>query len=119
MICCSIASQPTGRSLAPAMNPLVWNNAATANVALERDGVAWSVTGEMAEAGEAGVGRMAGPGNHLCCRTLRARPRPLARSAVITAGPTMTDRCALHRQPLVRQTGCHCRGRTKRGADVT
>src|SRR6478609_6822687 len=51
--------------LAPAMNPLMWNNAATRrNVAtLERDGVATvgPNAGEMAEAGEAGVGRMAEP----------------------------------------------------------
>ena len=51
--------------LAPAMNPLMWNNAATRrNVAqLERDGVALigPNAGEMAEANEAGVGRMAEP----------------------------------------------------------
>ena len=47
------------------MNPLMWNNAATRrNVAqLARDGVAMigPNAGEMAEAGEAGVGRMAEP----------------------------------------------------------
>ena len=51
--------------LAPAMNPLMWNNAATRrNVAqLARDGVAMigPNAGEMAEAGEAGVGRMSEP----------------------------------------------------------
>src|SRR5665213_1989646 len=51
--------------LAPAMNPLMWNNAATRrNVAqLQRDGIAMigPNAGEMAEAGEAGVGRMAEP----------------------------------------------------------
>src|SRR6202171_3814632 len=51
--------------LAPAMNPLMWNNADTRrNVAtLERDGAALigPNAGEMAEAGEAGVGRMAEP----------------------------------------------------------
>ena len=51
--------------LAPAMNPLMWNNPATRrNVAqLARDGVAMigPNAGEMAEAGEAGVGRMAEP----------------------------------------------------------
>src|ERR1700710_230058 len=51
--------------LAPAMNPVMWNNAATRrNVAqLARDGVAMigPNAGEMAEAGEAGVGRMAEP----------------------------------------------------------
>jgi phosphopantothenoylcysteine decarboxylase / phosphopantothenate---cysteine ligase len=48
--------------LAPAMNPLMWDNAATRrNVAqLQRDGVTLigPNAGEMAEAGEAGVGRM-------------------------------------------------------------
>lgn len=48
--------------LAPAMNPLMWNNAATRrNVAqLQRDGVMLigPNSGEMAEAGEAGIGRM-------------------------------------------------------------
>ena len=51
--------------LAPAMNPLMWSNAATRrNVAqLARDGIAMvgPNAGEMAEAGEAGVGRMAEP----------------------------------------------------------
>src|SRR4051794_24108358 len=51
--------------LAPAMNPLMWNNAATRrNVAqLLRDGVTMvgPNAGEMAEAGEAGIGRMAEP----------------------------------------------------------
>src|SRR5690242_16977501 len=48
--------------LAPAMNPLMWSNAATRrNVTqLQRDGVVLCGpnSGEMAEAGEAGVGRM-------------------------------------------------------------
>src|SRR6266700_4016608 len=48
--------------LAPAMNPQMWNNAATRrNVGLlQRDGVVLigPNSGEMAEAGEAGVGRM-------------------------------------------------------------
>ena len=82
--------------LAPAMNPLMWNNAATRrNVAqLERDGVALigPNTGEMAEAGEAGVGRMAEPLEIASAaeRFLRpAQPRPLAgKRVLITAGPT-------------------------------
>jgi phosphopantothenoylcysteine decarboxylase / phosphopantothenate---cysteine ligase len=82
--------------LAPAMNPLMWNNAATRrNVAqLERDGVAMvgPNTGEMAEAGEAGVGRMAEPLEiaFTAERLLRpAQPRPLAgKRVLITAGPT-------------------------------
>src|SRR4051794_13133470 len=51
--------------LAPAMNPLMWTNAATRrNVAqLQRDGLTLigPNAGEMAEAGEAGTGRMAEP----------------------------------------------------------
>ena len=51
--------------LAPAMNPLMWNNAATRRnvLQLRRDGVAMigPNAGEMAEAGEAGVGRMSEP----------------------------------------------------------
>jgi phosphopantothenoylcysteine decarboxylase/phosphopantothenate--cysteine ligase len=82
--------------LAPAMNPLMWNNAATRrNVAqLERDGVAMigPHAGEMAEAGEAGVGRMAEPLEIASAaeRFLRPpQPRPLAgKRLLITAGPT-------------------------------
>ncbi len=82
--------------LAPAMNPLMWNNAATRrNVAqLERDGVTMigPNAGEMAEAGEAGVGRMAEPLEIATAaeRVLRPpRPRPLAgKRILITAGPT-------------------------------
>src|SRR5256885_4404711 len=51
--------------LAPAMNPLMWNNAATRRnvMQLRRDGVVTvgPGAGEMAEAGEAGVGRIAEP----------------------------------------------------------
>jgi phosphopantothenoylcysteine decarboxylase/phosphopantothenate--cysteine ligase len=82
--------------LAPAMNPLMWNNAATRrNVAqLQRDGVAMigPNAGEMAEAGEAGVGRMAEPTEIAGAaeRLLRPpQPRPLAgKRILITAGPT-------------------------------
>jgi phosphopantothenoylcysteine decarboxylase/phosphopantothenate--cysteine ligase len=82
--------------LAPAMNPLMWNNAATRrNVAqLERDGVAMvgPNAGEMAEAGEAGIGRMAEPTEIAAAaeRFLRrSQPRPLAgKHILITAGPT-------------------------------
>jgi phosphopantothenoylcysteine decarboxylase/phosphopantothenate--cysteine ligase len=82
--------------LAPAMNPLMWNNAATRrNVAqLERDGVAMigPNAGEMAEAGEAGIGRMAEPLEIAAAaeRLLRPpQPRPLAgKRVLITAGPT-------------------------------
>jgi phosphopantothenoylcysteine decarboxylase/phosphopantothenate--cysteine ligase len=82
--------------LAPAMNPLMWSNAATRrNVAqLARDGVAMigPNAGEMAETGEAGVGRMAEPTEIATAaeRILRAaRPQPLkGRRVLITAGPT-------------------------------
>jgi phosphopantothenoylcysteine decarboxylase/phosphopantothenate--cysteine ligase len=82
--------------LAPAMNPLMWNNAATRrNVAqLERDGVNMigPNAGEMAETGEAGVGRMAEPLEIASAaeRFLRpSQPRPLAgKRVLITAGPT-------------------------------
>jgi phosphopantothenoylcysteine decarboxylase / phosphopantothenate---cysteine ligase len=82
--------------LAPAMNPLMWNNAATRrNVAqLARDGIGLigPHAGEMAEAGEAGVGRMAEPLEIAMAadRLLRPpQPRPLAgKRVLITAGPT-------------------------------
>src|SRR5436190_15092476 len=82
--------------LAPAMNPLMWSNAATRrNVAtLARDGIAMigPNAGQMAEAGEAGLGRMAEPVEITSAaeRLLRPpRPRPLAgKRVLITAGPT-------------------------------
>jgi phosphopantothenoylcysteine decarboxylase / phosphopantothenate---cysteine ligase len=82
--------------LAPAMNPLMWSNAATRRNAaqLMRDGVAFvgPNSGEMAESGEAGVGRMAEPLEIAAAaeRFLRpVKPRPLAgKRMLITAGPT-------------------------------
>jgi phosphopantothenoylcysteine decarboxylase / phosphopantothenate---cysteine ligase len=82
--------------LAPAMNPLMWDHAATRrNVAqLTRDGVGMigPNAGEMAEAGEAGVGRMAEPLEIASAaeRILRPpQPHPLAnRRILVTAGPT-------------------------------
>lgn len=81
--------------LAPAMNPLMWNNPATRrNVAqLARDGVVMigPNAGEMAEAGEAGVGRMAEPTEIATAaeRILRPAPQPLkGRRVLVTAGPT-------------------------------
>jgi phosphopantothenoylcysteine decarboxylase/phosphopantothenate--cysteine ligase len=82
--------------LAPAMNPLMWNNAATRrNVAqLERDGAALigPNAGEMAEAGEAGVGRMAEALEIASAAEALLRPpqpRLLAgKRMLITAGPT-------------------------------
>jgi len=88
------ASRPV--LLAPAMNPMMWSSAATRrNVTqLARDGIAMvgPNAGEMAEAGEAGVGRMAEPLEIAAAaeRFLRpAKPRPLAgKRVLITAGPT-------------------------------
>src|SRR5256884_2178602 len=82
--------------LAPAMNPLMWNNAATRRNAatLERDGVAMvgPNAGEMAEAAEAGVGRMAEPTEIAAAAEHLLRPprsRPLkGKRVLITAGPT-------------------------------
>jgi phosphopantothenoylcysteine decarboxylase/phosphopantothenate--cysteine ligase len=82
--------------IAPAMNPVMWSNAATRRNAaqLARDGIAMvgPNAGEMAEAGEAGVGRMAEPLEIVAAaeRFLRpAGPRPLAgKRILITAGPT-------------------------------
>jgi phosphopantothenoylcysteine decarboxylase/phosphopantothenate--cysteine ligase len=82
--------------LAPAMNPLMWNNAATRRnvMQLRRDGIltVGPNAGEMAEAGEAGVGRMAEPTEIAAAaeHMLRPpRPRPLAgKRVLITAGPT-------------------------------
>ena len=82
--------------LAPAMNPLMWNNAATRrNVGLlQRDGAVLigPNSGEMAEAGEAGIGRMSEAIEIAAAaeRLLRPPvPRPLAgKRVLITAGPT-------------------------------
>ncbi|MFL6827156.1 MAG: bifunctional phosphopantothenoylcysteine decarboxylase/phosphopantothenate--cysteine ligase CoaBC [Bradyrhizobium sp.] len=82
--------------LAPAMNPLMWSNAATRrNVAqLQHDGhtLVGPNVGEMAEAGEAGVGRMAEPIEIASATERLLRPpqaRPLAgKHVLITAGPT-------------------------------
>jgi len=82
--------------LAPAMNPLMWNNAATRRnvLQLRRDGVAMigPNAGEMAEANEAGVGRMSEAAEIAAAAAdiLRPpRPRPLAgKRVLITAGPT-------------------------------
>src|SRR3954464_3892619 len=82
--------------LAPAMNPLMWNNPATRRnvMQLRRDGVQMigPNAGEMAEAGEAGVGRMSEAVEIAAAAIdiLRPpRPRPLAgKRVLITAGPT-------------------------------
>ncbi len=80
---------------APAMNPRMWSNAATKrNVAqLAADGISFvgPEEGEMAEAGEAGWGRMAEPAAILAAIDAHfANPSgPLAgRRALVTSGPT-------------------------------
>ena len=88
------ASRPV--LLAPAMNPLMWSNAATRRNAaqLQRDGIAFvgPNAGEMAESGEAGIGRMAEPLEIAAaaeCLLRPPQPRPLAgKHVLITAGPT-------------------------------
>ncbi|WGR99361.1 bifunctional phosphopantothenoylcysteine decarboxylase/phosphopantothenate--cysteine ligase CoaBC [Bradyrhizobium sp. ISRA443] len=88
------ANRPT--LLAPAMNPLMWNNPATRRnlLQLRRDGIhtVGPNAGEMAEAGEAGVGRMAEPTEIAAAADHMLRPpqpRPLAgKRVLITAGPT-------------------------------
>ena len=82
--------------LAPAMNPLMWNNAATRRnvLQLRKDGIHMigPNAGEMAESGEAGVGRMSEAVEIAAAAIdiLRPpRPRPLAgKRVLITAGPT-------------------------------
>jgi phosphopantothenoylcysteine decarboxylase/phosphopantothenate--cysteine ligase len=82
--------------LAPAMNPLMWSNPATRRNAeqLRRDGIHFvgPNAGEMAEAGEAGVGRMAEPLEIAAAaeRFLHPLvPLPLSgKRVLITAGPT-------------------------------
>ncbi|MET0968895.1 MAG: bifunctional phosphopantothenoylcysteine decarboxylase/phosphopantothenate--cysteine ligase CoaBC [Tardiphaga sp.] len=82
--------------LAPAMNPLMWGNAATRrNVAqIKRDGVHMigPNAGEMAERNEAGTGRMAEPTEIANAADALLRPprlQPLAgKRVLITAGPT-------------------------------
>src|SRR6266545_4319970 len=82
--------------IAPAMNPMMWANRATRrNIAqLVDDGVAvvGPNEGEMAERGEAGIGRMAEPLEiAAAAQSLFTRPgeRPLAgKRVVVTSGPT-------------------------------
>ncbi len=81
--------------LAPAMNPRMWSHAATRrNLAqLTADGVALvgPNAGEMAERGEAGVGRMAEATEIAAAAAalLAPRAKPLAgRRVLITSGPT-------------------------------
>ena len=81
--------------LAPAMNPAMWSHPATRRNAarLAGDGVRFvgPNAGEMAEAGEAGTGRMAEPMEILAAveAILTPENRPLAgRHVIVTSGPT-------------------------------
>jgi phosphopantothenoylcysteine decarboxylase/phosphopantothenate--cysteine ligase len=80
---------------APAMNPKMWEHPATRrNVAqLQADGIAFvgPEAGEMAESGEAGIGRMAEPAAILAAieKMLAPATQPLkGRRAIVTSGPT-------------------------------
>ncbi|MEP4755386.1 MAG: bifunctional phosphopantothenoylcysteine decarboxylase/phosphopantothenate--cysteine ligase CoaBC, partial [Nitratireductor sp.] len=80
---------------APAMNPAMWNHPATRrNIeTLSGDGVAFvgPATGEMAESGEAGEGRMAEPLEIVAAieASLGGGSKPLAgKKIVMTSGPT-------------------------------
>ena len=81
--------------IAPAMNPAMWNHAATQrNVEILRsDGIHMigPFSGEMAESGEAGRGRMAEPMEIVDAvgTLLDTRPKPLSgKRAIVTSGPT-------------------------------
>lgn len=83
---------------APAMNPVMWRHPATArNIeTLKGDGLHFvgPAEGEMAEAGEAGPGRMAEPLDIVASieDLLDDSPKPLAgRRAIVTSGPTRED----------------------------
>lgn len=80
---------------APAMNPAMWAHPATRrNVrTLTADGVQFvgPETGEMAESGEAGLGRMSEPLAIVAATEALLSPRDLplvGRTAVVTSGPT-------------------------------
>ena len=81
--------------IAPAMNPKMWSAKPTArNVeTLKKDGVFFigPMAGEMAEKGEAGLGRMAEPLQivQVVEALLDGGPKPLkGRTAIVTSGPT-------------------------------
>lgn len=81
--------------IAPAMNPKMWQAAATQrNVeVLRSDGIAFigPMAGEMAESNEAGVGRMAEPLQIVdaVIAKLDGGPKPLqGRKVIVTSGPT-------------------------------
>ena len=84
--------------VAPAMNPVMWDNPATQrNIdTLQADGIEFigPNAGEMAESGESGRGRMAEPMEILATveRLLDDAPKPLAgKRVVMTSGPTRED----------------------------
>lgn len=92
---CTLLANNQPILLAPAMNPAMWQNAATRrNVAtLVSDGINFigPNSGEMAESGEAGTGRMAEPLEIVAAIVglLDDREKPLqGLRAVITSGPT-------------------------------
>ena len=81
--------------IAPAMNPRMWDHAATRRnrETLKADGIRFvgPKRGEMAESGEAGEGRMAEPLEIVAAieTLLDDRPKPLAGKRIImTSGPT-------------------------------
>lgn len=81
--------------VAPAMNPKMWSAKATERnvVTLKADGIHFigPERGEMAESGEAGLGRMSEPMQILQAATLLldGNPKPLlGRKAIVTSGPT-------------------------------
>ena len=80
---------------APAMNPKMWTNPATRRnrATLAADGIRFvgPASGEMAESGEAGEGRMAEPLEIVAAveAALVPKPGPLAgRKIIVTSGPT-------------------------------
>ena len=81
--------------MAPAMNPAMWSNPAVSRNTsqLRFDGVHFigPMGGEMAEGGEAGIGRMAEPLEIVAEveKLLDTAPKPLAgKRAIVTSGPT-------------------------------
>ncbi|MDJ0612125.1 MAG: bifunctional phosphopantothenoylcysteine decarboxylase/phosphopantothenate--cysteine ligase CoaBC [Rhizobiaceae bacterium] len=83
--------------IAPAMNPQMWSHSATQRnrVTLANDGIHMigPNAGEMAESGEAGIGRMAEPMQlvEAIAKLISpiAEPKPLAgKRAILTSGPT-------------------------------
>ena len=106
--------------IAPAMNPAMWGHRATRRnlETLIADGVhvVGPNAGEMAEANEAGLGRMAEPAEIAEAALALAeggarRFGGQARAGDVGADPRADRSGALHRQPLVRQAGpCHRRG---------